>query len=66
MVGVVTAVLAGSTAGLLTAITDGHSAVAGFVAGAIAGAAILVALMEFQFRRFRSLFGAGQSRPGGD
>jgi hypothetical protein len=25
------------------------------------GVAILVALMEFQFRRFRSLFGAEQS-----
>jgi len=66
MVGVVTAVLAGSAAGLLTAIADGHSGVAGFVAGAIVGAAILVALMEFQFRRYRSLFGAGQSGPGTD
>jgi hypothetical protein len=66
MVGVVTAVLAGSAAGLLAAIADGHSGVAGFVAGAIVGVAILVALMEFQFRRFRSLFGAGQSGPGTD
>src|SRR5215470_5313303 len=64
MVGVVTAVLAGSAAGLLTAIADGHSGVAGFVAGGIVGVAIVVALMEFQFRRFRSLFGAGQSGPG--
>ena len=64
MVAVVTAVLAGSAAGLLTAIADGHSGGAGFVAGGIVGAAILVALMEFQFRRFRSLFGAGQSGPG--
>ena len=30
------------------------------------GFAILVALMEFQFRRFRYLFGAGQSGPGTD
>jgi hypothetical protein len=66
MVGVVTAVLAGSAAGLLTAIADGHSGVAGFVAGAIVGVAILVALMEFQFRRYRSAFGAGQSGPGTD
>lgn len=66
MVGVVTAVLAGSAAGLLTAIADGHSGVAGFVAGGIVGVAILVALMELQFRRFRSLFGAGQSGPGTD
>ena len=64
MVGVVTAVLAGSAAGLLAAIADGHSGVAGFVAGAIVGVAILMALMEFQFRRFRYLFGAGQNRPG--
>ena len=66
MVGVVTAVLADSAAGLLTAIADGHSGGAGFVAGGIAGVAILVALMEFQFRRFRSLFGAEQSGPGTD
>ena len=52
--------------GLLTAIADGHSGVAGFVAGGIVGIAILVALMEFQFRRFRSLFGARQSGPGTD
>ena len=58
--------VAGSAAGLLTAIADGHSGVAGFVAGGIVGAAILVALMEFQFRRFRSVFGAGQSGPGTD
>jgi hypothetical protein len=51
---------------LLTAIADGHSGVAGFVAGGFVGAAILVALMEFQFRRYRSLFGAGQSGPGTD
>lgn len=66
MVGVVTAVLAGSAAGLLTAIADDHSGVAGFVAGAIVGVATLVALMEVQFRRYRSLFGAGQSGPGTD
>ena len=66
MVGVVTAVLAGSAAGLLTAIADSHSGVAGFVAGGIVGAAILVALMEFQFRRYRSVFGAEQSGPGTD
>jgi hypothetical protein len=64
MVGVVTAVLAGSAASLLTAIADGHFGVAGFVAGGIVGVATLLALMEFQFRRFRSLFGADQSRPG--
>ena len=66
MVGVVTAVLAGSAAGLLTAIADDHSGVAGFVAGAIVGVTTLVALMEVQFRRYRSLFGAGQSGPGTD
>ena len=40
--------------------------VAGFAAGGIVGVVILVALMEVQFRRYRSLFGAGQSGPGTD
>jgi hypothetical protein len=48
MVGVVTAVLTGSAAGLLAAIATGDSVVAGFVTGAVVGAAVLVALMLFQ------------------
>jgi len=50
MVGVVTAVLTGSAAGLLATIAAGHSAVAGFVTGAVAGIAALLALMAFQVR----------------
>jgi hypothetical protein len=48
MIGVVTAVLTGSAAGLLATIAAGHSAVAGFVTGGAVGAAVLVALMWFQ------------------
>ena len=48
MIGVVTAVLTGSSAALLATITAGHSAVAGFVTGGVVGAAVLVALMWFQ------------------
>jgi hypothetical protein len=71
MVGVVTSVLAGSAAGLLAALADGRSAVAGFVAGGIVGAATLVALMEFQreaWQRIRQhqFFGDEQSGPGTD
>ena len=50
MVGVVTAVLTGSAAGLLATIAAGHSAVAGFVTGAVVGIAALLALMVFQRR----------------
>ncbi len=48
MVGVVTAVLIGSAAGLIAAVAAGHSAVAGFVTGGVVALAILVALMRFQ------------------
>jgi hypothetical protein len=48
MVGVITGVLAGSAAGLLTAIAANHSAVAGFVAGGIASLATLFTLMHVQ------------------
>jgi hypothetical protein len=71
MVGVVTAILAGSAVGLLTALADGHSGVAGFVAGAIVGVAILAALMEFQreaWQRIRQhhFFGDEHNGPGAD
>jgi fatty acid desaturase len=49
MIGVVTAVLAGSAAGLLATIAAGHSAVAGFVTGAVVGVAALLALMWLQY-----------------
>jgi len=48
LVGVVTAVLAGSAVGLLAAIAANHSAVAGFVAGGIAALVTLIALMHVQ------------------
>jgi len=48
MIGVVTAVLTGSAAGLLATIAADHSAVAGFVTGGVVGTAALVALMWFQ------------------
>jgi hypothetical protein len=44
MIGVVTAVLTGSDAGLLATITAGHSAVAGFVTGGVVSVAVLAAL----------------------
>jgi hypothetical protein len=49
MIGVVTAVLTGSAAGLLGTIIAGHSAVAGFVTGVVVGVVVLVALMWFQY-----------------
>jgi len=48
MVGVVTAVLAGSTAGLIAAVAADHSGVVGFITGGVVALAVLVALMRFQ------------------
>ena len=48
MVGVVTAVLVGSAAGLIAAFAAGHCAVAGFVTGGVVAVAAVVALMRFQ------------------
>ena len=48
MVGVVTAVLAGSAAGLLAAIAAGHSLVAVLAAGAVVAVAALAGLMRHQ------------------
>ncbi len=68
MIGMVTAVLTGSAAGLLAAIAAGHSAVAGFVTGGVAGVAVLVALMWFQLSAWvqahqQLLFEDEQERP---
>jgi hypothetical protein len=52
MIGMVAAVLTGSTAGLLAAIAAGHPAVAGFVTGGVVSVAVLVALMWFQYSAF--------------
>ena len=48
MIGVVTAVLTGSDAGLLATIAARHSAVAGFVTGGVVVPPFLVVLMWFQ------------------
>jgi hypothetical protein len=48
MVGVVTAVLAGSAAGLLAAVVSDHSLVAALVAGVVVASAALVGLMRYQ------------------
>jgi hypothetical protein len=68
MIGMVTAVLAGSAAVLLATIAAGHSAVAGFVTGGVVGAAALVALMWFQLSAWahghqQRLFEDEQERP---
>ena len=48
MVAVVTSVLAGSTAGLLAAVSSNQSPLIGFVVGGAVGAAALVAMMRYQ------------------
>jgi hypothetical protein len=68
MIGVVTAVLTGSTAGLLATIAASHSAVAGFVTGGVVGVAVLVALMRYQLSAWvrahqQRLFEDEQERP---
>ncbi len=55
MVGVVTAVLAGSAAGLIAAVAAGHSAMAGFITGSVAALATVVALMRFQSSAWRQI-----------
>jgi hypothetical protein len=48
MVGVITAVLAGSAAGLLAAVVSGHSLVAALVVGVVVAGAALTGLMRYQ------------------
>jgi lysylphosphatidylglycerol synthetase-like protein (DUF2156 family) len=48
MVAVVTAVLAGSAAGLLAAVVSGHSLVAALVAGVLVAVVALIWLMRYQ------------------
>ena len=55
MVSVVTAVLAGSAAGLAAAVAAGHSAVAGFGTGGVVAAATVVALVRFQNSAWRQI-----------
>lgn len=68
MIGVATAVLTGSDAGLLATIAAGHSAVAGFVTGGVVGVAVLISLMWFQYSAWAQghqlrLFEDEQQRP---
>jgi hypothetical protein len=53
MVGVVTAVLAGSAAGLIAAVAAGHSAVAGFSTGGVVAVATGMTLMRIQNSAWR-------------
>jgi hypothetical protein len=53
MVGVITAVLAGSAVGLLTAIVSDHSLAAALAAGGAAAVATLAALMRYQASTWR-------------
>ena len=48
MVGVITAVLVGSAAGLIAGIVVGHSLVAALAVGAVVAIATLAALMRYQ------------------
>jgi hypothetical protein len=50
MVSVVTAVLAGSAVGLLVELLSGHSLIAAVCSGAVAGIAVLAALLRYQRR----------------
>jgi hypothetical protein len=55
MVGVITAVLAGSAAGLIAAVAAGHSLVAALAAGAVVAIAALTALMRYQHRAWQQV-----------
>lgn len=55
MVGVITAVLAGSAAGLLAGIVAGHSLVAALAVGAVVAIAALAALMRYQHLAWRQV-----------
>ena len=53
MVGLVTAVLAGSAAGLLAAVVSDHSLVAALIAGVLVAIAVFAALIRFQVSTWR-------------
>jgi hypothetical protein len=53
MVGVITAVLGGSTAGLIAAVASDHSLAAALISGAVVAVAALVALMRFQLSAWK-------------
>ena len=53
MVGLITAVLAGSAAGLLAAVVSDHSLVAALIAGVLVAIAVFAALIRFQVSTWR-------------
>ncbi len=53
MVGLVTAVLAGSAAGLLAAVVSGHVLIAALIAGVLVAIAVFAALIRFQVSAWR-------------
>jgi hypothetical protein len=53
MVGLVTAVLAGSAARLLAAVVSGHVLIAARIAGVLAAIAVFAALIRFQVSAWR-------------
>src|SRR5215467_1404710 len=55
MVGVVTAVLAGSAAGLIAAVAAGHSAAAGFATGGVVAVAAVAAVIGVQRSAWRQV-----------
>jgi hypothetical protein len=68
MVAVITAVLAGSTAGLLAAVVSGHSLVAALVVGVVVAIAALIGLMRYQNAAWKrgstaSLFPGAEAGP---
>jgi len=55
MVGVVTAVLTGSAAGLIATVAAGHSAVAGFTVGGVVAVAAVAAVIRVQRSAWRQI-----------
>jgi hypothetical protein len=53
MIGLVSAVLAGSAAGLLAAVVSDHSLVAALIAGVLVAIAVFAALIRFQVSTWR-------------
>ncbi len=71
LVGVITAVLGGSAAGLLAGIAAGHSLVAALAVGAVVASAALTGLMRYQHSAWKristtSLFPGEDLFPSGD
>ena len=53
MVGVITAVLAGATAGLVAIAASSHSLAAALISGVAVALAVMTVLMRFQVRAYR-------------